>query len=93
MTNAALQGSDHLADRCEREREVLAVLVREGGHARQQDVCDAFDIKRQYVARYIDDLDDAGHLEKVPLGRANVVFLPGCEPDIVQPTLMEAGFQ
>lgn len=91
MSDAALQGSETLTEGlCSRERELLAVLVRNGGHVRQRDVVEALDIERNQVSCYVQDLDDAGHLRKVTLGRENVLFLPGCEPDILQPTLGEA---
>lgn len=94
MDDAALQASEALADAlCTRERELLAILVRSGGHARQRDLVEALDIGRNQVSCYVRDLADAGHLQKVTLGRENVLFLPGCEPEILQPTLGEAVHQ
>lgn len=88
MSEPALQGSEVLGDDlCAREREVLATIVLDGGHAQQKDVVEALDIGRDHVARHIDALADAGHLRKVSLGRENVLFLPGCEPEILQPSL------
>lgn len=90
MSDAALRGCEALADAlCDREREVLATVVRDGGHAHQKDVVEALDIGRDHVARHIDSLADGGHLQKVSLGRENVLFLPGCEPEILQSTLEE----
>jgi len=84
----ALQATETLSEGLkEREREILAILVRNGGQARQKHVVEEVGIAKGPMSTYISDLDDAGHLRKVQLGVENVLYLPGCEPDILQPTL------
>jgi len=84
----ALQASETLAeDLTEREREILALLVRNGGHLRQREVAESLEISKGPASEYISSLTDGGHLEKVELGLENVLYLPGCEPDIVQSSL------
>lgn len=84
----ALQATETLSEALkEREREILAILVRNGGQARQKHVVEEVGIAKGPMSAYISDLDDAGHLRKVQLGVENVLYLPGCEPDIVQSSL------
>lgn len=94
MSKAALQGTEALSeDLCTRQREILSVVVNEGGHARQKDVVDAVDIGRNQVSEYVQQLACEGHLKKVALGRENILFLPGCEPDILQSTFEGAMYR
>lgn len=90
-TQGALRGTEALSEQLnERERELLALVVQNGGSARQSDIVESMDIGRNQVSCYVRDLNDAGHLRKVQLGVENVLYLPGCEPDIVQSSLEEA---
>ncbi|ELZ21584.1 IclR-like transcriptional regulator [Halosimplex carlsbadense 2-9-1] len=84
----ALQASETLADGLkDREREILAILVLNGGSARQKEIVDEVGIAKGEISRRISALDDGGHIEKVELGLENVLYLPGCEPEIVQSSL------
>ena len=84
----ALQATEVLTDDLrDREREILAILVRNGGRARQKDVVEEIGVAKGQISTYISDLDENGHLQKVALGVENVLFLPGCEPEIVQSSL------
>jgi len=85
----ALQASETLSDAlCKHERDILALLVQNGGYRRQKEVVEEMGVSKGGVSGYISALDDGGHLEKVTLGRENVLYLPGCEPEIVQTTIM-----
>jgi predicted transcriptional regulator of viral defense system len=84
----ALQASETLSDGlCNRQREILALLVRHGGYRRQKEIVSEMEVCKGQVSEYISSLDEDGHLQKVTLGRENVLYLPGCEPEIVQTTI------
>jgi predicted transcriptional regulator of viral defense system len=84
----ALQASETLADSlCKHQREILALLVRHGGYRRQKEIVSEMAVSKGQISQYISSLNEGGHLQKVTLGRENVLYLPGCEPEIVQTTI------
>ena len=90
----ALQASETLSDAlCKHQREILALLVRDGGYRRQKEIVEEMAVSKGQISQHISSLDEDGHLKKVTLGRENVLYLPGCEPEIVQTTVTGPGVE
>ena len=58
------------------EERVLAVLERQGGRAKQQDVVEATGWSEVKTSEVVQDLREAGTIEAFRLGRENVLSLP-----------------
>lgn len=67
----------------EDERGILGRIVSNGGAMRQAQLVECVDYSKAKLSGRIQQLVEAGHLRKVPYGRENVLYLPGCEPTLV----------
>lgn len=64
----------------EDQRGILGRIVSNGGSMRQQALVGCVDYSEAKLCGLLRDLVADGHLKKVPYGRENVLYLPGCEP-------------
>lgn len=56
--------------------EVLALLQRHDGRMRQADIADELGWSSSKTSRVLSSMHDDGHVEKLPIGRENVISLP-----------------
>ena len=61
-------------------RRILGLLLASGGRLHQQAIVARLGLSEPTVSRHLTSLAEAGHLEKVPVGRQNVVCLPRARP-------------
>lgn len=71
--------SKHDPPRTDGDR-VVALVEANGGQMRQAAVVDELDWSKSKVSRVLSDLHEEGRVEKVKLGRENLVRLPEAEP-------------
>jgi uncharacterized membrane protein len=64
----------------EDQRGILGRIVSNGGSMHQQALAQCVDYSEAKLCGLLRELVDNGHLKKVPYGRENVLYLPGCEP-------------
>lgn len=65
------------------EQRILAMLEENGGRLRQGEIAGRTDWSKSKVSRLLAGMQRRQEVRKVSVGRENVIFLPGFEPDIV----------
>lgn len=80
---AAASGTDIPPDAhlTEEERFVVDLLRRNDGRLRQSKVVEASDWSKSKVSRLLSAMEAEGYVEKVAVGRENIIALPGEEPE------------
>lgn len=69
------------SDLSEDERFVVTLLEEHDGRVRQSRIVEASDWSKSKVSRLLSTMETEGHVEKVTVGRENVIALPGEEPE------------
>ena len=62
------------------EERVLRLLEREGGRMKQVDIVEATDWSNAKVSQLLSEMDDEGRIDKLRIGRENLISLPGEGP-------------
>lgn len=65
----------------EEEQFVVDLLRRNEGRVRQSNIVEASDWSKSKVSRLLSAMEAEGYVEKVAVGRENVIVLPGEEPE------------
>lgn len=67
------------------EEVVRHLLERHDGRMRQSKIVEETEWSKAKVSRLLGKMEDAGDIVKVPIGRQNLVYLDGMEPEITKP--------
>jgi hypothetical protein len=75
--NGSGEGDDSLAlgELATEEDKVIALLEAEGGRIRQSEIADRLDWSASKTSRVLSDMTDSGTVEKLRIGRENVIDL------------------
>jgi uncharacterized membrane protein len=65
----------------EEERFVVDLLRRNEGRVRQSNIVEASDWSKSKVSRLLSAMESDGYIEKVAVGRENIIVLSGEEPE------------
>lgn len=80
-TAADEAGEDLLTD----DERIKRLLHQSGGQMRQADLAEMSPWSESTVSRKLSQMEDDGTISRIRIGRENVVFLDGREPDAVRP--------
>lgn len=69
-----------VTDTVRTDRHILELLLANDGRMKQQCIVEAVDVSAASVSRHLSELDDQGRIDKVPIGRENVIQLAGLQP-------------
>ncbi|MFB6299692.1 MAG: binary toxin-like calcium binding domain-containing protein [Halobacteriales archaeon] len=67
------------------EDRVLALLEEHGGRLQQSDIVDETEWSKATVSRILSRMEDADQIEKISVGRGNIIALPDAAPEHAQP--------
>lgn len=65
---------------------VVAVVEANGGRLKQQSICDVTGWSDGTVSRILSELEDAGRVHRVWIGRQKIVCLPGAVEELLDLT-------
>ena len=69
------------------DQRITRLIGDRGGRMMQKEIVGALDLSRSAVSRRLSKLEEEESLGRVCLGRENLVYLPGCRPDGLEPPL------
>jgi uncharacterized membrane protein len=78
---AGSPGAELLTD----EDRVLALLEEHGGRMKQAAIVEATEWSKAKVSRLLSGLDEEGRIEKLSIGRENIISLAGHGPEAARP--------